>query len=182
MPRRADDSGNADVFTIAKATYYAVQHGARVINMSFGMDNSYSSVKAALAYAASKNVQVIASAGNENTSRPQFPASVSSVIAVAATDLTDAKTGFSNYGTSIFVDAPGANILSAFPGGYYAMVSGTSFSAPIVAGQAALIMSVKYSNAKTIIGATTVNIDSRNPAFVGKLGKGRIDIFNAVKP
>src|SRR5262249_42105457 len=144
MPIRVfDDSGQADVFSIAKGTYWAVQHGARVINMSFGLSASYGSIQAALTYAANNNVQVVASAGNAGVSTPQFPASVKSVIAVAATDLADKKASFSNYGSTIYVDAPGVNVISAYPGGYYAMVSGTSFSAPIVAAETALVMSAK---------------------------------------
>jgi subtilisin family serine protease len=183
MPLRVfDDQGKANVFSIAKATYHAVDNGARVINMSFGMTGNYKSVQAALSYAQSRGVQVVASAGNKNVTTPQFPASNSGVIAVAATDIADKKTSFSNYGTWIYVDAPGNNIISPFPGGYYAIVSGTSFAAPIVAGEAALIMSVKNTNAKTVIGSAVVNINTQNPAYVGKLGKGRVDLLNAVKP
>ena len=182
MPLRVfDDTGNADVFSIAKATYWAVQHGARVVNMSFGLASSYGSVQAALAYAASYNVQVVAAAGNAATSTPQFPASASGVIGVAATDLNDVKATFSNYGSTIYVDAPGVNVVSAYPGGYYAVVSGTSFSAPIVAAETALVMSVKTSSAKTIVGSATVNIYPKNPSYSGQLGHGRVDLLNAVK-
>ena len=182
MPLRVfDDSGNADVFSIAKAIHHAVRNGAQVINLSFGMAEQYGAVQNALAYAAQRNVVVVASAGNANTSTPQFPASVSTVIAVAAVDLLDKKASFSNFGSSVFVDAPGVNIISAYPGGRYAMVSGTSYSAPMVAGEAALIMSVKNGSAKSIIGSATVNIDAQNPSYTGKLGRGRIDILEAVR-
>jgi len=182
MPLRVfDDNGNADVFSIVKAIYWGVDHGARVINMSFGLSSSYNSIQAALAYAASHNVQVVASAGNNNTSTPQFPASASGVMGVAATDLNDVKASFSNYGSTIYVDAPGVNVVSAYPGGYYAVVSGTSFSAPIVAAETALVMSVKTSSAKTIVGNATVNINGKNPLYYGKLGRGRVDLLNAVK-
>src|SRR5207253_827178 len=90
MPLRVfDNSGHADVFSVAKAIRFAVDNRARVINLSFGMSQSYSSILNSLAYAASNHVVVVASAGNSNTSTAQFPASVSSVISVAATDLTD---------------------------------------------------------------------------------------------
>ena len=182
MPLRVfDDSGQTDVFSVTKAIYYAVRNGAKVINMSFGMSQSYNSIKTALSYAASNGVVVIASAGNENSATPQFPASVSGVIGVASVSSTDAKASFSNYGTTVYVDAPGINIISAYPGGRYAMVSGTSFSAPMVAAEAALVMSVKTVNAKTAIGSAVVNINSQNPSYVGKLGLGRVDLLNAVK-
>lgn len=181
MPLRVfDDSGQTDVFSVTKAIYYAVRNGAKVINMSFGMSQSYSSIKTALAYAANNNVVVVASAGNQNSSTPQFPASAGGVIGVAAVSSTDAKASFSNYGTAVYVDAPGVNIISSYPNGRYAMVSGTSFSAPIVAGEAALIISVKNGSVKGTIGAASVNIDGKNPGYSGKLGVGRVDLLDAV--
>ena len=84
--------------------------------------------------------------------------------------------------STVYVDAPGVNIISAYPDNRYAMVSGTSFSAPMVAAEAALVMAVKTTSAKTVIGSATVNVDAQNAAFVGKLGHGRVDVLNAVKP
>jgi hypothetical protein len=182
MPLRVfGDNGQTDVFSVTKAIYYAVRNGAKVINMSFGLSQSYSSINTALNYAASHGVVVIASAGNANTATPQFPASGSGVIGVASVRSTDAKASFSNYGSTVYVDAPGINIISAYPGARYAMVSGTSFSAPMVAGEAAMIMSAKNVNVKTMIGSTVVNINSQNPLYLGELGRGRINILNAVK-
>jgi subtilisin family serine protease len=127
-------------------------------------------------------VQVVVSAGNANSSTAQFPSSVSTVISVAATDINDKKASFSNFGSTVYVSAPGVNIISAFPGGYYAMVSGTSFAAPIVAGEAALIRSAKPgSNAKTVIGSAVVNLNTLNPAYYNKLGKGRVDVLKSVQ-
>lgn len=182
MPLRVfDDSGQTDVFSVTKALYYAVSHGAKVINMSFGMSQSYSAIQTALSKAASAGVVVVASAGNDNTGTPQFPASVSSVISVASVDSTDAKASFSNYGSTIYVDAPGVNIISAYPNGRYAMVSGTSFSAPMVAAEAALIMEVKTAAPKNVIGSAVVSVSTENPSYAGKLGHGRIDVLSAVK-
>jgi subtilisin family serine protease len=182
MPLRVfDDSGQTDVFSVTKAIYFAVRNGAKVINMSFGMSQSYNSIQTALKFAAGNGVVVVASAGNQNTSVPQFPASVSGVIGVAGVASSDAKASFSNFGTTVYVDAPGVNIISAYPGARYAMVSGTSFSAPMVAAEAALIMSVKNVNAKTTIGSAVVNINAQNPTYFGQLGLGRINVLNAVK-
>jgi subtilisin family serine protease len=182
MPLRVfDGSGNSDVFSIAKAIRYAVDNRARVINLSFGMSGTYFSIQNSLAYAASSHVVVVASAGNQNTQTPQFPASVSTVISVAATDINDVKASFSNYGSTVYVTAPGVNIISAYPGGYYGMVSGTSFSAPMVAAEAALILAVKTTDPKSVIGSHTVNINALNPSYVGKLGYGRVDVLSAVQ-
>jgi len=182
MPLRVfDDSGAADVFSITRAVYYAVQNGAQVINMSFGLDSSYKAVQAAVSYALNANVTVVASAGNANTSVAQYPAAYSGVISVAATDNADRKASFSNFGNSVTVVAPGVNIISTFPGGYYAVASGTSFSAPIVAAEAALVRSVKMGSAKVIISGTATNVDHLNPGYGGKLGTGRINVLAAVQ-
>jgi hypothetical protein len=178
MPLRVfDDSGNADSYTIATAIRYAVDHGAQVINMSFSTTDDSKALKDALDYANKAAVVLVASAGNDNTDHPLLPASAGNVIGVAATDLLDIKAPFSNYGGYLQVSAPGVNIIAPYPGGHYALVSGTSFSAPIVAGEAALIQSLHLGNAniKDKVGKATINVDQKNH---GKnLGHGRIDVL-----
>jgi subtilisin family serine protease len=182
MPLRVfDDQGSADLFNIAKAIRYAVQQGAQVINMSFGTLDDSPSLKSAIGFALSKNVLLIASAGNNSTSAPQYPAAYAGVIAAAATDIVDQKASFSNYGNYVYVDAPGQNVFSTFPGGSYSLVSGTSFSAPIIAGTAALIRSSQTLGGAKSIAAGAINIDSRNPNYAKQLGYGRIDVLQAVK-
>jgi subtilisin family serine protease len=182
MPLRAfDDQGSADIFTLAKAIRYAVQQGAQVVNMSFGTLQNSPTLKSAVTYALGKNVVLVASAGNNNTSAPQYPAAFSGVITTGATDLLDKKASFSNYGSSLYVDAPGTNIFSSYPGGYYSFASGTSFSAPAIAGTVALVRSLKATGVGNSIAAGAINIDSKNPNYVHQLGYGRIDVLNAVK-
>ncbi len=181
MPLRAfDDAGNTDLFTLAKAIRYAKDRGASVINMSFGTLTDSKVLKEAIDYARAANVVLVASAGNNNTAAVQYPAAYSGVIAVAATDMNDRKASFSNFGSYIFVDAPGVHIMSSVPGGKYGIANGTSFSAPIVAGMAALIRAKQTTGISTIIGSSTVSIDWRNPGYWSKLGKGRVDLLKAV--
>jgi subtilisin family serine protease len=183
MPLRAfDNNGESDIFMIAKAIRYAVNHGAQVINMSFGTPTDSRVLQTAIAYAISHGVTITSSAGNNNTSTPQFPAAYSGVIAAAGTTLADVKATFSNYGASIDIDAPGVNIIAPFPGNLYAIVNGTSFSAPIIAGTAALVRSMGVTDATTRINSSGVNIDPLNPTYAGQLGHGRIDILDAVTP
>jgi subtilisin family serine protease len=183
MPLRVfDDQGSADIFNLAKAIRYAVSNGAQVVNMSFGTLQPSITLNSAVNFAISHGVTLVASAGNNNTSAPQYPAAYSGVITTAATDITDKKAAFSNYGNAVFVDAPGVNIFSAYPGGYYSVVSGTSFSAPAVAGTAALIRSLRTTGTSNSISGGSVNIDFYNPAYVRELGHGRIDVLRAVKP
>jgi subtilisin family serine protease len=126
-------------------------------------------------------VVLVASAGNNNTSSPQYPAAYSGVITTAATDIFDKKASFSNFGSNVYVSAPGVNIFSSYPGGYYSMVSGTSYSAPIIAATAALIRSQQTTGIALDIAAGAVNIDSKNPAYARQLGYGRIDVLRAVQ-
>jgi len=183
MPLRAfDDNGNSDLFTLAKAIRYARRNGAQVLNMSFGTLTDAKVLRDAIEYAKSGNVLLVASAGNNNSSAPQYPAAYPGVLAVAATDELDVKSSFSNYGSYVFVDAPGSHIISAVPGSGYSIANGTSFSAPMVAGMGALVRALGSANASTTIGQSTVNIDSRNPQYSGQLGHGRIDVLTAVKP
>jgi len=183
MPLRAfDDKGSATNFRIAKAIRYAVKHGAQVINMSFGSLTESPVVRSAIDYALRNNVVLTASAGNNNTSNPQYPAAYANVITAAATNLNDVKARFSNYGTPVNVDAPGVNIISAVPGNLYGIASGTSFSAPIVAGTAALILAEGVSGVSARIAAGAININVQNPNYIGQLGAGRVDILNSVNP
>jgi len=182
MPLRTfDDNGNSDLFTLAKAIRYARRNGAQVLNMSFGTLTDAKVLRDAIEYARAGNVVLIASEGNDNTATPQYPAAYAGVIAVAATDLLDRKASFSNYGGFVFVDAPGTHIISATPGGGYGIANGTSFSAPMVAGMAALIRSLDYRDTTEVIGRSTVSIDAMNPQYSGKLGHGRIDLLSAVR-
>ena len=183
MPLRAfDDNGDADYFILAKAIRYGADHGAQVINMSFGTLDYSKAMKNAVDYAKGKGIILVASAGNNNTSAPQYPAAFSGVLTTAATDLTDVKATFSNYGSSVFIDAPGVNLILPYPGGYYALVSGTSFSSPEIAATAALIRSIRTTGISNSIANAGVNIDSRNPHYRYQLGNGRIDVLRAVKP
>jgi thermitase len=183
MPLRAfDDNGNSDLFTLAKAIRYARRNGAQVLNMSFGTLTDAKVVREAIEYAKAGDVLLTASAGNNSTSAPQYPAAYPGVLAVAATDEVDVKSSFSNYGSYVYVDAPGSHIISAVPGGQYSIANGTSFSAPMVAGMAALVRSQNYSDTSGKIGQSTVNIDSRNPHYAGQLGRGRVDVLTAVRP
>ena len=182
MPLRAfDDKGCGTTYNIAKAVKYAVSHGAQVINMSFGISGQTQTLKKSIQEAVNAGITVVASAGNGNTAVPQYPAAYPGVLGVAATNLTDVKASFSNYGSTIFVSAPGSNIISAYPGGYYAELSGTSFSAPMVAAEAALLRSLKTSGWKNSIAAGVDNINALNPAYIGQLGTGRIDLLKALQ-
>lgn len=181
MPLRAfDDQGRSDIFTLAKAIHYAVRQGADVINMSWGLAADSTTLHNAIRFAADHGVTLVAAAGNSNNDTPYYPAAWPEVIAVAATNEADRKASFSTYGPQIYVDAPGVDIISAYPGDRYSVASGTSFSAPIVAGEAALIKAMTTSGVTDRVGRSAVNIDAENPHYAGELGLGRIDMLKGV--
>jgi subtilisin family serine protease len=180
MPLRAfDDSGTGDSFVVAKAIRYAVSNGAHIINLSLGFSAADNHVRAAIDYATSQGVIVVAASGNAGSGEPQYPAAYPNVIGVGATDLNDIKATFSNYGSDVFVTAPGVDIITAYPGGW-AVVSGTSFSSAFVAAEAALIRVQRSTGIRDVIGGSAVNINSLNPSYAGQLGYGRINLLAAV--
>jgi subtilisin family serine protease len=183
MPLRVfDENGSADVFMIAKAIRFAVKHGAQVINMSFGTHADSAVLRSAITFALERNVTLTASAGNNNSSVPQYPAGYAGVITTASTDLQDVKAPFSNFGGQVYLAAPGVNIISSFPGNLYGSVSGTSFSAPIAAGTAALLHAMGSTVVTSKLAGGSIDINDNNPDYAGQLGYGRMDILNTVQP
>lgn len=182
--RVLDSTGRGDGFTIARAVLKAVSDGCKVINLSCVMRGEQPSLDLALEYAQQHGVTIIAAAGNDSTEADVFPASSSHVMAVAALDSTGRKAGFSNFGEHISVCAPGTGINAEFPDSSFAFWSGTSFAAPFVAAEAALIYSVNPNlptdEVRSIIRSSATNVDSLNPEFASQLGSGEINILAAV--
>lgn len=156
MPIRvlgANGSGNS--LEIDRGVQWAAEHGADIINLSLG-SNSLSRVKreshkkSLYEYIGSKGVIVFAAAGNDgliNGSRMNqgyvytFPASYDKVISVAATTRSGSLASFSNRGELVDIAAPGAAILSTYPGGRFRTLDGTSMASPVAAGAYALSLS-----------------------------------------
>jgi len=182
MPLRVfDPTGAGDVANVSSAIRYAADHGARVINMSFGMSDISDPLQSAITYAWQRGAILIASAGNANTSAPHYPAAFDEqVLAVTATDPNDVKAGFSSYGSYVDVSAPGVSVYSTYPGGQYAWWDGTSFAAPLASGEAALVLS--SGRGADRITSRVVDITPLNPNYLGQLGSGRIDCLAAVSP
>lgn len=126
---------------VVRAIYYAVDHGADVINMSFSMDFYSTEIAAALRYARKHGVVTVAAAGNQGQRTLIYPASHPGAVGVSASDALDAKAAFSNYGAQVAdLASPGVAVISSYPGGHYAAGWGTSFSTPLVSGAAALLL------------------------------------------
>lgn len=141
MPLRVLDGGTGDDYAIAQAIYYAVDHGARVINMSFGGPEKDPYLEEAVNYAVQNNVVVVAAAGNTSEDAANYePASIPGVVTVSAIDKTQNIASFSNFGSVVELTAPGVDILSTVPGNGYASYEGTSMSTPFVSAAAALLL------------------------------------------
>jgi len=150
MPLKVLSSSDGSWIDLDRAIIRAANNGARIIVMSLGGKYSLLSpaTEAAIKYAYQKGCILIAASGNNNSSKPFYPAAYEEVIAVSAIDQNDTKAGFSNFGDYIDFCAPGVDILATWKDGSYAYGSGTSFAAPFVAGVIALMLS-KYPSLST---------------------------------
>lgn len=168
---------------IPAAVRYAVDHGAQVINLSIGSNKTTwpKSWDDAFAYAEEKGVVVVASAGNRGSGITQVgaPATIPGVLTVGGVDRQrEASKGSSTQGISIGVTAPSNNMIAAAPGNKYMIWSGSSASAPLVSGLAALIKS-KYPNlsAAQIIQRITESADD-----TGAAGRDPVYGFGIINP
>ena len=175
-------TGIANYSDIAAGITYAASNGAQVINLSLGGYADSAMLRDAIREASTTAV-VVAGAGNDDTSNPFYPAAYPEVMAVAATDQNDQKAVFSDYGAWVDLTAPGTSIRTTQVGGY-ATATGTSFSAPFVAGLAGLIRSAHPTWSPELVKwqilNTATDIESLNPTLVKQLGYGRIDAGSAL--
>lgn len=174
-----DSRGSFDLNSITRAIDYAINNGAKVINMSLGGPRGSRSMADIITQAVSKGVTVVAASGNAGpgTADNHFPSSYPNVISVGSTTINDQISSFSSTGSSVDVSAPGSNILSTWNNGSYNSISGTSMASPHVAGVVALMYalnpSIRPSEVKSILESTAVDLGppGRDNAF----GAGRID-------
>lgn len=185
-----------DAYTsgISTGIYYAVEKGAKVINMSLGyeqpgeMDMADLVLKNAVDYAVSQGVTVVCAAGNDSNTVKNYPADFESAISVISTNREDQKSDFSNYGKEKDISAPGGQtkpeqkILSTVPGGLYAGKAGTSMASPVVAGTAAMLYAaapdLTVAQVKKILYATAR--DTYEKGHDSSSGYGIVDAYKAV--
>ncbi len=209
MPLRAIDSGGGgSLGNVAKAINYAVNNGADIISISFVGDTNSFSLQESLFNARKMGVLVVAAAGNNRNDgtgtdnsfkTKQYPIcgdfenSENWILGVTSVDQNDKLSDFTNFGACVDISAPGENIYSTqryapqyigysknFDGPWF----GSSFSAPLVAGAAALVKSARPDlGAKEIILnllASADDIDGLNPGYAGQMGYGRLNVGRAV--
>jgi hypothetical protein len=184
MPLKAFHSdGTANLSDIIRAIYYAADHGAAVISMSFDTETASPDLHKAITYAQSKGAICIAAAGNDGESELTYPAGFSGVIGISSTTATDGRSAFSNYSMpSVFMAAPGEALITTYPGNNYAAAWGTSFSTALVSGAVALLT---QAAGPLTLGTVTDVLEQGHPLpeCLG-LGDTRLDVFasmNAVK-
>ena len=166
---------------------YAANNGADVVNMSWG-GGGFSTYGQNVCNAAfNAGTILVAAAGNDGTNQQFYPAAYNNVIAVSSTTTNDAKSSFSQYGTWITISAPGSAIRSTYAtsNSGYARIQGTSMASPNVAGLVGLIKSyVPTASNQDIINcltSTADNIDAVNGSYIGQLGSGRINAYEALQ-
>ncbi len=167
----ADGSGNLS--DVVSGIYWAMTHGARVINMSLGAPTSAAALEQAVHKAYQAGVVIVAASGNdgENASRSggastvDYPGAYPWVIAVAASDRSDHIAPFSSFGPAVDITAPGDGILSTVPNGYEKM-SGTSMASPHIAGVAALAVASGASGPESVKAALNTSASLLCPKSV----------------
>jgi subtilisin family serine protease len=179
--RAFDPAGLGEEDDVAAGILYAVEMGAKVINMSFGDDAFSYVLRDVIKYAYHKNVVMIASSGNSGSDLPHYPSSYSEVISVGNSTIEDYVSSNSNFGSTIDLAAPGSSILTTAKGNGYTEVSGTSAAAPFVSAAASLILSLQdltNNEVEEILKSTSDDIDASG--WDTKSGAGRLNLFKAV--
>ena len=205
--RVLDSQGVGSVDSVIAAINYAKNNGAKIINLSFVGTGRSEFLAQAIKEAWKNGLIIVAAAGNEATGQienldvaPSYPICLdlndtdNYIIGVAATDQSDRKASFSNFGSScVDITAPGSRIygllvvnpsLADYQNRYGGYWSGTSVAVPLVSGAAALLKSLNplltNQQVRDILLDQADNIDSANPDYVGKLGRGRLNVYRAV--
>ncbi len=189
-------SGSGTYDQIANGIYWATDHGANIINMSLGGSSSSSTLQNAVNYAWNNGVVIVCAAGNSSSSSPFYPAAYTVCISVSATNYLDQKAGYSNYGSTIDMCAPGGdsndyngdgyidgvlqNTFSGTSEGYY-FYTGTSMASPHVAGVAALVKSLNpaltNSEVRNILETTAEDLGAAG--WDQYFGYGLVDAYAA---
>jgi thermitase len=178
LPLKAFHSdGTGNLSDIIRAIYYAVQNDANVINMSFDLSQNSTELVNAINYASNQNLILVASSGNDGKQEIVYPAGLRNVMGVASTNNQDQRSTFSNYGNQVvWVAAPGEAVVTTYPFATYAAGWGTSFSSPMVAGTASLLLNLQPQENQ----AQAAWAISHAKWISFTMGNGRLDVFQSL--
>jgi subtilisin family serine protease len=165
---------------IINGIVWASENGADVILMAFSNPDFSPSLQAAIDYAWDNGIILIAAVGNDGFGTATYPAGDRGVIGVSSTDQNDALTDGSNYGQTVFLAAPGLDILTTDLNGAYTRITGTSASAAIVAGAAALMRAIDPNLSNGII-VNRLALTADPAGTQEQTGNGRLNLESVVK-
>jgi subtilisin family serine protease len=180
-----NSEGSGDVSDAILAMQYAVQRGAKVINASWGSSNCSLSLREAIAGLEAHKVIFVAAAGNaaQNTDRdPMYPAAydLPALLTVGAVGSHDLMSKFSNFGVNtVHIFAPGAAIVSTYPGDSMASLNGTSMAAPFVTGAVALLLSAEPNATVSQIRASLYETAAKRTDYINE-SHGRLFMTSAL--
>ncbi len=184
--KTADDNGLVN--QTWDGVYYSILSGADIISCSWSSGSFSQTNFNIIEFGINSGSIIVAASGNNNanlSTSPKYPACYDGVICVANTNSSDIKASSSNYGTRIDISAPGSSILSTVPYNNYGSKTGTSMSAPMVAGLLGLMKShapsVTNDQLLSCLKNSADDLDLINPNYAGQLGAGRINAYNALK-
>jgi thermitase len=174
-------SGSGSYAGISNGITWAADNGASVINLSLGGGTSSTTLQNAVNYAWGKGVVLVAAAGNSGSRSKSYPAACDNVVAVSATNSSDGRPSWSNYGDWIQVSAPGVDIVTLTLSGY-ASTNGTSFSSPVASGVVALMRAANpaLSNAEVVDLLLKNSDDIGAKGYDVYYGHGRVNARRAV--
>jgi len=179
-----------DLSDILAGIEWAISNNMNVINLSIGSPQDSTAFKEACDRARQAGIIVVAASGNANSSVVDFPAAYESVIAVAATNVDDTRSTFSNYGSEVELAAPGMDIKSTLRGGGYGTMRGTSQATAHVSGAAAILLAKAIADGNTGINAAegvrtrlaATAEDLGDPGRDPYFGFGIVDLGKALTP
>ena len=181
---KCGDNTGSDVSFGYEGIIYAADHGAKVVNNSWGGTNRSQVGQDIINYATGKNCVVVAASGNSSAFLDFYPSSYDHVLSVAAVDATDRITDFSNYNTHVDLSAPGLDVLSTVPNEGYEIMSGTSMASPNAAGAIALVRQrfpdLDPDQAVERLRATCDQLDATHDIHPGYTGKGSVNVLRAI--
>lgn len=176
------ETGKGSIFNAVMGGKYAIDHGAKIVNMSIGVEDSretspeedhnrHDLFAMLVDYAEARKALIVAAAGNEGNAARNLPAALPStnMISVASVGPKDKLSTFSNFGGFVEIAAPGEAIASTTPGNSYGLKEGTSMATPIISGAAAMYMTKYPTATPTETRAAILNTAMLRPTLRGKL-------------
>ncbi|MCK5077040.1 MAG: S8 family serine peptidase, partial [Calditrichia bacterium] len=166
--RAGSASGYLEVDDVVKAIFYAVDNGAKIINMSFGDSYPSQFLHQAVRYAFDNGVVQVAAAGNSGNNLPNYPAAWPEVLGIASINSNNHRSGFSNYGSWISFSLPGESVLSTATNDNYTLVNGTSFACPVAVAVISLPLSQVMANGDININSFYSQLETKSVQLGGE--------------